>query len=198
MAVEDWAEIRRLHRAEGLPIKLIARTLGISRNTVRAALASDGPPKYERKPAGTAVDAFDDAIRAQLTAVQQGTVNGGGGITHAVYSGPTGSQSDPAVAFVFKQLGCPYSYGSAGPCSVGFDCSGLVSQAWAAAVRLSGMSGARREAEIAAIDKATAGVAYEIAHPGLMLSATLDVVRLREWRSVSKIIAVLGAVPIPA
>ena len=69
MAVEDWAEIRRLHRAEGLPIKLIARTLGISRNTVRAALASDGPPKYERKPAGSAVDAFDDAIRAQLTAV---------------------------------------------------------------------------------------------------------------------------------
>ena len=35
--MEDWAEIRRLYRAEGLPIKLIARTLGISRNTVRAA-----------------------------------------------------------------------------------------------------------------------------------------------------------------
>ena len=69
MSVEDWAEIRRLHRAEGLPIKLIARTLNISRNTVRAALASDGPPKYERKPAGSAVDAFDGAIRAQLTAV---------------------------------------------------------------------------------------------------------------------------------
>ncbi|WP_293002570.1 hypothetical protein, partial [Mycobacterium sp.] len=28
LSVEDWAEIRRLHRAEGLPIKLIARTLG--------------------------------------------------------------------------------------------------------------------------------------------------------------------------
>jgi transposase len=67
--VEDWAEIRRLHRAEGLPIKLIARTLGISRNTVRAALAAEGPPKYERGPAGSAVDAFEDAIRAQLSAV---------------------------------------------------------------------------------------------------------------------------------
>ena len=67
--MEDWAEIRRLHRAEGLPIKLIARTLGISRNTVRAALASDGPPKYERKPAGSAVDTFDDAIRVQLMMV---------------------------------------------------------------------------------------------------------------------------------
>jgi transposase len=64
--VEDWAEIRRLHQAEGLPIKMIARTLGFSRNMVRAALASDGPPKHERKPAGSAVDAFEDAIRAEL------------------------------------------------------------------------------------------------------------------------------------
>ncbi len=69
LSVEDWAEIRRLHKTEGLPIKLIARTLGISRNTVRAAVACDGPPKYVRKPAGSAVDAFEDAIRVQLAAV---------------------------------------------------------------------------------------------------------------------------------
>ena len=50
--MEDWAEIRRLHRAEGLPIKVIVRTLGVSRNTVRAALASVGPPKYERAAKG--------------------------------------------------------------------------------------------------------------------------------------------------
>jgi transposase len=67
--VEDWAEIRRLHRAEGLGIKTIARTLGVSRNTVRAAVASDGPPRYERSPAGSAVDAFEDAIREQLQLV---------------------------------------------------------------------------------------------------------------------------------
>jgi transposase len=67
--VEDRAEIRRLHRAEKLPIKTIARTLGISRNTVRAAIAAEGPPRYERKPAGSAVDAFEDAIREQLKAV---------------------------------------------------------------------------------------------------------------------------------
>ena len=53
MSVEDWAEIRRLHRAEGMPIKAIARVLGVSRNTVRAALRQDGPPKYERQPAGS-------------------------------------------------------------------------------------------------------------------------------------------------
>ena len=69
LAVEDWAEIRRLHRAEGLPIKLIARTLHTSWNTVRTALDSDAPPKYVRQPAGSAVDAFDDAIRAELTSV---------------------------------------------------------------------------------------------------------------------------------
>lgn len=67
--MEDWAEIRRLHRAEGLPVKLIARTLGVARNTVRTAVASDAPPKYERRPAGSAVDGFEAAIREQLAAV---------------------------------------------------------------------------------------------------------------------------------
>ena len=50
LSVEDWAEIRRLHRAEGLPIKAVARVLGISKNTFKAALASDEPPKYQRRP----------------------------------------------------------------------------------------------------------------------------------------------------
>jgi transposase len=66
LSVEDWAEIRRLHRAEGLPIKAIARKLGVARNTVRAAIASDVAPKYERKPAGSIVDAVEDKIREQL------------------------------------------------------------------------------------------------------------------------------------
>jgi transposase len=66
--VEDWAEIRRLHRAEGMPIKVIARVLKVSRNTVRAAIASDGPPKYVRKPAGSVVDPFEPRIRELLRA----------------------------------------------------------------------------------------------------------------------------------
>jgi transposase len=64
--VEDWAEIRRLHRAEGVPIKEIARRLGLARNTVRSALASDRPPKYVRAARGSVVDAFEPAIRALL------------------------------------------------------------------------------------------------------------------------------------
>src|SRR5580698_698103 len=69
---------------------------------------------------------------AELAQVQQGTVDSAG-ITNAVYAGPTGTQADTAVAFVFKQLGCAYDYGGTGPCSAGFDCSGLVMKAWAAA-----------------------------------------------------------------
>lgn len=64
--VEDWAEIRRLHRAEGLPIKAIVRVLGVSRNTVRVAIASDVPPKYERAPAGSIVDEAEPRIRELL------------------------------------------------------------------------------------------------------------------------------------
>ena len=68
LSVEDWAEIRRLHRAEQMPVKAIARAMGISRNTVRAAVASDRPPKYERKPAGSVVDAAEPRIRELLKA----------------------------------------------------------------------------------------------------------------------------------
>jgi peptidoglycan DL-endopeptidase CwlO len=69
----------------------------------------------------------------QVQAVQQGTVNSGGGNTHAHDPLPTATQAEKAVAFVFAQLGCPYNYGATGPCNVGFDCSGLVMSAWAAA-----------------------------------------------------------------
>ena len=68
LSVEDWAEIRRLHRSEGLPIKMIARVLGVSRNTVRAAIASDTAPKYERQPGGSIVDEVEPRIRELLAA----------------------------------------------------------------------------------------------------------------------------------
>ena len=68
LSVEDWAEIRRLHRAEHMPIKAIARVLGVSRNTVRKALGSDGPPRYMRRPAGSIVDAVEPQIRELLRA----------------------------------------------------------------------------------------------------------------------------------
>ena len=66
--MEDWAEIRRLCRAEKMSISEIARVQGISRNTVKAALRSDGPPKYERRPAGSIVDVVEPRIRELLKA----------------------------------------------------------------------------------------------------------------------------------
>ncbi|MEU1564984.1 IS21 family transposase [Streptomyces mirabilis] len=64
--VEDWAEIRRLHRAEQMPIRAIARHLGISKNTVKRALANDRPPQYRRPAKGSAVDAVEVQIRELL------------------------------------------------------------------------------------------------------------------------------------
>jgi transposase len=64
--VEDWAEIRRLHRAVQIPIKAIARLLGVSKITVKAAITSNGPPRYERAPRGSIVDAVEPRLHEQL------------------------------------------------------------------------------------------------------------------------------------
>jgi transposase len=68
LSVEDWAEIRRLHRAEGIPIKQMARVMGCSKNTVKRALAAAGPPRYERAVRGSVVDAVEPRIRELLAA----------------------------------------------------------------------------------------------------------------------------------
>ena len=77
------------------------------------------------------------ALLASLTPQQQAQQLGGGGTTTkpagGSYHGPTGTQAEQAVAFAYNQLGCPYVYGGTGPCSSGFDCSGLTSAAWASA-----------------------------------------------------------------
>ena len=64
--MESWAGIRRLHRSEKIPIKEIARNLGIARNTVRAALVSERLPKYKRSPRGSLVDAVEVDVRKLL------------------------------------------------------------------------------------------------------------------------------------
>jgi transposase len=64
--VEEWAEIRRLHRAEGMSIKAIARKLHLARNTVRSAVRSTQPPRYVRAQTGSIVDAVEPQIRGLL------------------------------------------------------------------------------------------------------------------------------------
>jgi hypothetical protein len=65
ITLEDWALIRRL-AAEGVPKARIAERLGISRTTVVKAVASDGPPRYERKPVETSFLVFEARVRALL------------------------------------------------------------------------------------------------------------------------------------
>jgi transposase len=62
--MEDWALIRRL-AAEGVPKAAIARRVGIARNTVIKAVASDSPPKYERGPASTSFAPFEARSRSR-------------------------------------------------------------------------------------------------------------------------------------
>jgi transposase len=71
ISLEDWALIRHLHRSEGLSQRAIARQLGIARDTVAAAVASDGPPKYERSSVPSAIDAVEPRIRALLSTYPQ-------------------------------------------------------------------------------------------------------------------------------
>lgn len=62
LEVEQWAEIRRLHRVEKLSARAIARRLGLARNTVNAALHSDMPPEYRRAPRPSCLDPFSNRI----------------------------------------------------------------------------------------------------------------------------------------
>jgi len=67
--MEDWAEIRALHRRDGLSKREIARRLGISRVTVDRALASDRPPKYSRPAVATGFTPVEPLVRELLRAV---------------------------------------------------------------------------------------------------------------------------------
>jgi transposase len=66
ISVEDWALIRRLV-ADGVPRRRVARQLGIGRATVDRALASSGPPKYERPSVPTSFAPFEARVRELLS-----------------------------------------------------------------------------------------------------------------------------------
>jgi cell wall-associated NlpC family hydrolase len=109
---------------------------GIQQVTNRAKAAKDSAQSsYNQQKA------ILDSLNAQQKAQVLATTVGGSSSTAVssktspggTYTGPTSSEADKAVQFVYDQLGCPYVYGATGPCNSGFDCSGLVMQAWASA-----------------------------------------------------------------
>ena len=64
--MEDWAEIRRLHRSERLPIREIARRLEVSRNTVRARVALGGAAEVRANARPRFADEAEPQLRALL------------------------------------------------------------------------------------------------------------------------------------
>jgi transposase len=66
VAVEQWAEVRRLHFVRGLSIREIHRRTGLHRDTIRRALSGDAPPVYRRARAGSKLDPFKDEIHRLL------------------------------------------------------------------------------------------------------------------------------------
>jgi transposase len=64
--VERWAELRREHFVRGVGIKELARRYGVDRNTVRRAVRSPEPPRYQRPLAASKLDPFKDEIHRLL------------------------------------------------------------------------------------------------------------------------------------
>jgi cell wall-associated NlpC family hydrolase len=79
------------------------------------------PPKPAKFPKIPAIQAFSGGNSAS-------NVGNYGG-----HGPPVSGKAGIAVAFAYAQLGCPYVWGGNGPCQNGFDCSGLMQQAWLAA-----------------------------------------------------------------
>ena len=50
LGVEQWAEIRRMSKVEGLSQREIHGRTGVHRDTIRRALASPEPPRYGPRP----------------------------------------------------------------------------------------------------------------------------------------------------
>lgn len=64
--VDEWAEIRRLHRVEGMSIRGISRRLRVARETATRALRANGPPAYRRKTQPSKLDPFKGRIAELL------------------------------------------------------------------------------------------------------------------------------------
>ena len=68
VGVEQWAEVRRMHRVDGLSAREISRRTGLARDTIARLLAAPEPPRYVRQPGGSKLDPFKDWICEQLQA----------------------------------------------------------------------------------------------------------------------------------
>jgi cell wall-associated NlpC family hydrolase len=124
------------HQAEAAQLLASARQVtAVQRRLQRTedGIAALHAQLGDRKTALGKLLASSQATLGSLTTTQQSQVTasavGAGGTTSDVYTGPTSTQAQKAVAFAYAQLGKPYVWGATGPGS--YDCSGLVQAAWA-------------------------------------------------------------------
>jgi transposase len=68
VGVEQWAEIRRMHRVDRLSVREISRRTGLHRKTIGRALEAETPPRYSRPPAVSKLDPFKEWICEELQA----------------------------------------------------------------------------------------------------------------------------------
>ena len=108
----------------------------------RNALGQVEQQKLSQKNKASKALSDEKTVYANLTAEQQQTVQAatvGGSSSSAdpapSYTGSTATEGGKAAAFAVQMAAdaCPYVYGGTGPCSDGYDCSGLAQAAWAAA-----------------------------------------------------------------
>lgn len=66
VGVEQWAWLRREHFVAGKSIRRLVRETGLSKNTVRRALRSETPPRYQRAPRQGVLEPFKPEIHRLL------------------------------------------------------------------------------------------------------------------------------------
>lgn len=107
--------------------------IGIQQVTNQAKAAKDSAQRaYDHQK--SILDSLNAAAQAQVAAATVGG-SSSSAVVNPVNTVPTNSQAGVAVAFVIQTVRqqCPYLWGGTGPCSAGYDCSGLVQAAWAQA-----------------------------------------------------------------
>lgn len=105
-----------------------------ARDTVKGQLK-----EVEELLAGLSKEQLADLARAEkegMAAAQRkflasGSLSGSAGSAGSAPSRPPSRRGDEALDYAVRQIGKPYKWGAEGPKA--FDCSGLTSQAWAAA-----------------------------------------------------------------
>jgi Family of unknown function (DUF5995) len=123
-----------------------------------------------------------DAVRADFDAVQD-------------VLGELVDGCQAALGTVSPWLGLADRIGGAGDETlIRFSLAAARRQAWSVAVRLSALPGAERDQAIAAADAATRRVARIVEHPGILASALLLAVRVRERAQPREIMQLLAAV----